>query len=520
MYRVHITQKDGPERSQDVSESMVTLGRVDESNAIVLPRGNVSKQHASLQFLGDSWLLSDLASTNGTFLNTKRISQPSTVWPGDRIHIGDFMLRFELIEAPKPVLQEEPDYDDNSPTGYRHEGVAISPPPVKRLTQVMGAQTFQQQTSPDEAAAEAEPLIEAPTTGLRRDLSQMMLGADTRKASLTLSMVALLARYFGGAGAVALASRYSSRSADRDALASGLASAFEELKRSGEIAANVDGRELLAMAMQELSGLGPLDALFERQDWSYVRGDADGDLLVGVHGGPRTAVTGFSTPASFRAGLARLRQRADGVRRADSGSWSGCLGKVAIVVDDGAGGLSLLIQRTDVELLTLETMAVRQQLSEEGVELVRTLIRGGNNVLWVGEPARLASLGVAALRAGDHPALATLVTSDAPLAASARSFVRVARSMSQTRGTSAGATLIDRPNVRVLRQVLENALLGASGVHLMLPGRSLSDAVGRASLALSLGNVADQSTWHHAFATGFQSFVTLQGDSLTLDSAL
>src|SRR5918997_1336907 len=51
------------------------IGR-DQGNDVVLPSTHVSRQHAQLQWDGDRYLLCDLGSKNGTFLNGARITAP------------------------------------------------------------------------------------------------------------------------------------------------------------------------------------------------------------------------------------------------------------------------------------------------------------------------------------------------------------------------------------------------------------------------------------------------------------
>jgi predicted component of type VI protein secretion system len=73
----------------------LNIGRTAD-NDLVLPKGNVSKHHARLVFHDGQYVLSDLNSTNGTYVNRVRIKVPTVMYYGDRIYIGDFVLRFEV----------------------------------------------------------------------------------------------------------------------------------------------------------------------------------------------------------------------------------------------------------------------------------------------------------------------------------------------------------------------------------------------------------------------------------------
>src|SRR5579875_3008859 len=60
------------------------IGR-SRSCDIVLEDPNVSREHAELRPRGDSWVLTDLGSTNGSSINGRRIERPEVVRPGDEI---------------------------------------------------------------------------------------------------------------------------------------------------------------------------------------------------------------------------------------------------------------------------------------------------------------------------------------------------------------------------------------------------------------------------------------------------
>src|SRR5262245_40471742 len=71
-----------------------SIGRSPQ-NAIVLDSPKVSRRHAiiNVQNVGEFWLI-DLGSSNGTFLNKRRIHQPVRLCDRDQIVIGDIVLTF------------------------------------------------------------------------------------------------------------------------------------------------------------------------------------------------------------------------------------------------------------------------------------------------------------------------------------------------------------------------------------------------------------------------------------------
>lgn len=73
------------------------LGR--EGADIVLDDEKASRKHAEISLLGpDAYFLRDLASTNGTFLDGKRVTDRKPLVNGARIRIGDTVLLFAVVE--------------------------------------------------------------------------------------------------------------------------------------------------------------------------------------------------------------------------------------------------------------------------------------------------------------------------------------------------------------------------------------------------------------------------------------
>lgn len=71
------------------------LGR-DKENAIVVADQKVSRRHASLTPIEETYILTDLGSANGTFLNGVQIAQPTRLKHHDRITLGDTTFSFNI----------------------------------------------------------------------------------------------------------------------------------------------------------------------------------------------------------------------------------------------------------------------------------------------------------------------------------------------------------------------------------------------------------------------------------------
>src|ERR687898_1369155 len=94
MFTVAITEKGGSQKRLTFTEPEVTIGRVP-GNDVVLPKGNVSKRHSRIVLKDNRFIVVDLKSTNGTYVNGRKITSPLVVKEGDKIYIGDFVLTLE-----------------------------------------------------------------------------------------------------------------------------------------------------------------------------------------------------------------------------------------------------------------------------------------------------------------------------------------------------------------------------------------------------------------------------------------
>jgi pSer/pThr/pTyr-binding forkhead associated (FHA) protein len=97
------TKRRGSPTHVVVTEGSNVGGRAELDHApILIGRGNdagirldddyVSTRHARIAASGDQWFVEDLGSTNGTYIGTVRITQPTTVTLGTQIRIGKTIL--------------------------------------------------------------------------------------------------------------------------------------------------------------------------------------------------------------------------------------------------------------------------------------------------------------------------------------------------------------------------------------------------------------------------------------------
>jgi pSer/pThr/pTyr-binding forkhead associated (FHA) protein len=87
-----LTVTEGPlkGKSYELGDEL-TIGRAEKCH-IVVDDTYVSQVHARFYANGDTYVVEDLGSTNGTYLNRRRITSPEELSRGDRVKIGKTVL--------------------------------------------------------------------------------------------------------------------------------------------------------------------------------------------------------------------------------------------------------------------------------------------------------------------------------------------------------------------------------------------------------------------------------------------
>jgi two-component system, NtrC family, sensor kinase len=101
----------GPDQGEmfELDQGPQGLGR-DASNAIQVHDSEVSRRHAQFAYDGTHCTLTDLGSSNGTYLNGKRVEDPCVLSNSDRVQVGGtLMLYTDPAENPPEDLSDKID---------------------------------------------------------------------------------------------------------------------------------------------------------------------------------------------------------------------------------------------------------------------------------------------------------------------------------------------------------------------------------------------------------------------------
>ncbi len=112
-------QSSTPSKEFELTKSETVIGR-EESADLTIPSQAVSRRHARLLREGDGYVVEDLGSSNGTFVNGQKLTGRRTLKSGDQIRLGRAVTM--VYEAPK--VEEVP--DESAKTAFRPKSPVAS----------------------------------------------------------------------------------------------------------------------------------------------------------------------------------------------------------------------------------------------------------------------------------------------------------------------------------------------------------------------------------------------------------
>ena len=102
---------DGKTRTLALDRDRFTVGRSSVSELCYPEDAGLSRQHLALEKCGDAWVVRDLNSKNGTFVNGVRVTEAQQLGPDDRVTAGHLTLEFAekaALPANTVVFVESP----------------------------------------------------------------------------------------------------------------------------------------------------------------------------------------------------------------------------------------------------------------------------------------------------------------------------------------------------------------------------------------------------------------------------
>lgn len=152
-FRLIVRRGPRPNEVYELGDEVLNLGR-DITNDLVINDREVSRHHLRFTKGADGITMEDLGSTNGTFINGKRLTGATGLKNGDMVGLGETVtLQFEAgrpgAEVPPPVQQAPAP----SPQAQSDVDAAYRPPAQKPAAQIPA----QASPPPQQAVPQADP---------------------------------------------------------------------------------------------------------------------------------------------------------------------------------------------------------------------------------------------------------------------------------------------------------------------------------------------------------------------------
>ncbi|MBW1761157.1 MAG: Flp pilus assembly complex ATPase component TadA [Deltaproteobacteria bacterium] len=297
-----ITDEGGVRRTLDFSKPELTVGRV-QGNDIVLSKRNVSKQHARLTLKGEQAVVVDLNSTNGTWVNGRKINSPQSLKHGDKIYIADFIITVEPSHDDSERASSAPRVSEPPPLPPKQSMPAQSSMPGRRSMGVRRSIPTDSKTPEpqDIRATSLPPRIERRATG------EAPVPARTEtQIPIADPLSSLLSR---------LAKRMDIENIDPaemktqerwSAARAAIAETFLAMQTDGSVNAEVDMRPIAHIALHEAVGLGALDDLLSDESVRAVVVNGPSHVFVDRGEGLEAVSLKFSSKGALHRVARRL----------------------------------------------------------------------------------------------------------------------------------------------------------------------------------------------------------------------
>ncbi len=126
----HLAPASGSGEPLPLRADMVYVGSSEDCDIVVHDR-TVSRRHAIFQKVEGSWFVDDTASTNGTWINGRRITGSTPVTSGDHVSLGT--ARFFFQDGKQPTEFGKVADTTRSDGGLRDKLMALAPYDFEKL---------------------------------------------------------------------------------------------------------------------------------------------------------------------------------------------------------------------------------------------------------------------------------------------------------------------------------------------------------------------------------------------------
>jgi pilus assembly protein CpaF len=311
-FSIILTEKGGATQRLDFDAEEITIGRVDE-NDICLPKGNISKKHTKIVVKDGKIIVLDLKSTNGTYVNGKKLLGPQVISPADKVYIGDFILNVEppeLDQVDQMLAPEPKDFGNGEQNGREAAQYDDAAEPAEDSEPTMQPSVRAAATPPRATSAPAR----SPLAAAKAAASAAGRPASARKKP----NAATVAEEYGVTLHLVhdrLIEALDLRRLDLDAIGSEelwkktegtIRQIVTKMDSTGELDAHLDRESLVQDVLNEALGLGPLELYLADDSVSEIMVNSPTQVYVEREGKLQRVEKAFSSPQAVLGVIERI----------------------------------------------------------------------------------------------------------------------------------------------------------------------------------------------------------------------
>lgn len=366
--RIVVHEKGGKTQRVVFEGDQFNVGR-EEDNDLVLDRANVSKYHLCLRRSSGGVEVRDLDSTNGTYVNGRRLDESVGVRRSDRIYVGDYIL---MLDGDDPAIAplERAELPTRGPDGKSRTAAVTLPPPTPRTAE-----------EPLPGAAENDGAV---VTSAKRFAPAGLESAYLDKIVDRVIKAAIInVRDLDPVETTEISDAARTKTLDL------IDSLINDMRGAGELEESVSVESLKAQISRELLELGPLTELMKDDEVREIQVVGGGPLRVVRDQGSNISKTEivetrFSGDRSVTLCAQRLARTwgffVEGAQILEGKVADGFY-MYALLPPTAARTPVLSLRRTRTDANTLQALVQEGVLSNDMRELLRASVQGYRRIV-------------------------------------------------------------------------------------------------------------------------------------------
>ena len=196
---VKLIMRQGPRAGQEyeLDKDVYAIGR-EAGNDLVIEDAQISRHHARLTRQGNSYLIEDLGSTNGTFVNGSRVTEPTLLNNGDMLGLADTVVlavEIPLMDVGATVVGQPAGVDSTAVHQPPVTQPTFTPPPPQGVAQQPRQQSYPPPPPQQQRGTYPPPPAQQPA-GSSNNRRMLLIGCGWLVLLVIVVLIALVAWSF------------------------------------------------------------------------------------------------------------------------------------------------------------------------------------------------------------------------------------------------------------------------------------------------------------------------------------